>query len=230
MKQNSRVRNGVLVIGIILLLMGGICFLYDQWDQKKVNKPNEALPEVEKFEVDFKLNAFNKGVEVALLKELGICDTTKVGDAMGACSPKFFHFIPLSRSKPLKDGFILLINGLAFADPEAKFPVRRTLVFEREKGVLVAVNKFKGNIIERRKVHLSSYDDIVIRFRLDQFNEKYHVIYTWNQNRYQFKQCEKLIYWDETEMRFIGGTVLASKSDSVSREVAKILKQENLVY
>jgi hypothetical protein len=129
----------------------------------------------------------------------------------------------LNPTKPLKDAFILLINGLAFADPEAKFPIRRTLIFEREKGVLVAVNKFKGNIIERRKVQGSDYPDIVMRFRLDQYDEKYHVIYTWKNKRYQFKQCEELFsYYNK-------GKVRSDLIDSVSREVDKILKEEHLV-
>ena len=66
--------------------------------------------------------------------------------------------------------------------------------------------------------------------RLNQYNEKYHVLYSWKKNRYQLKQCEKLVYWDETQMKFVGGAVLASKMDSVSREVEKILIEENLVF
>ena len=159
-----------------------------------------------------------------------ICDTTRVGDEFGACSPKFFRFFKLSKDKPLRDGFMLLINGIAFQDPEAKFPIRRLLIFEREGGKLVAVNKFKGNLIETREVKDSPYQDIVIRFKLDQYNEKYHVLYSWKKNRYQLKQCEKLVYWDETQMKFVGGAVLASKMDSVSREVEKILIEENLVF
>lgn len=229
MKENASRRNLFLMIGTALLVITAMVYFIPLSKGKKREKDKKPDQLVEKFDVDFKSNAFREGVEFSLLKELKICDTTKVGNEMGACSPKYFHFIPLNPTKPLKDAFILLINGLAFADPEAKFPIRRTLIFEREKGVLVAVNKFKGNIIERRKVQGSDYPDIVMRFRLDQYNEKYHVIYTWKNKRYQFKQCEKLVYWDETEMKFVGGTVLASKQDSVSREVEKILKEENLV-
>jgi len=229
MKENASRRNLFLMIGAAMLVVTALVYFIPLNKGKQKEKDKKSQQEVEKFEVDFKSNAFRQGVEMSLLKELRICDTTKVGDEMGACTPRFFHFIQLNPTKPLKDAFILLINGLAFADPEAKFPIRRTLIFEREKGVLVAVNKFKGNIIERRKLAGSNYPDIVMRFRLDQYNEKYHVIYTWNNNRYQFKQCEKLVYWDETEMKFVGGTVLASKQDSVSREVEKILKEENLV-
>lgn len=229
MKENASRRNLFLIIGTALLVLLVMVYFLPLNKGKQKEKDVKPLQEVEKFEVDFKSNAFREGVELSLLKELKICDTTKVGNEMGACSPKYFHFIPLNPTKPLKDAFILLINGLAFADPEAKFPIRRTLIFEREKGVLVAVNKFKGNIIERRKVQGSDYPDIVMRFRLDQYNEKYHVIYTWKKNRYQFKECEKLVYWDETEMKFVGGSVLASKRDSVSREVEKILKEEHLV-
>jgi hypothetical protein len=223
MKENTSRRNLFLMIGTALLVITAMVYFIPLSKGKKREKDKEPDQLVEKFDVDFKSNAFREGVEFSLLKELKICDTTKVGNEMGACSPKYFHFIPLNPTKPLKDAFILLINGLAFADPEAKFPIRRTLIFEREKGVLVAVNKFKGNIIERRKVQGSDYPDIVMRFRLDQYDEKYHVIYTWKNKRYQFKQCEELFsYYNK-------GKVRSDLIDSVSREVDKILKEEHLV-
>jgi 5-hydroxyisourate hydrolase-like protein (transthyretin family) len=224
MKENASRQNRFLMIGTVLIVLLVVAYFIGQGKKKQKEPFVEPVKEVEKFEVDFKFNSFREGVELSLLKELKICDTTKVGDEMGACSPKFFHFIPLNATKSLKNGFILLINGLAFADPEAKFPIRRTLVYEREKGVLVAVNKFKGNIIERRKVQGSNYPDIVMRFRLDQYDEKYHVIYTWKNNRYRFKQCEELYSY------FNQGKVREELIDSVSREVQKILIEENLVY
>lgn len=220
-----------LIIGVVVLTILAISVsLFLSWNRESSpEKQTEAL-KVEQYNVDFKDNAFASNVELQLLKEIGICDSTKVNDEMGACSPKYFKFFPLSTSKPLKDGFILLINGLAFADPDAKFPVRRTLIFEREGGVLVAVNKFKGNIIERRQIKGSNYDDIVIRFRLDQYNEKYHVVYSWKQNRYQFNRCEELVYFDYDMKKFVGGRVLKAKQDSVSKVVEKILIEEQLVF
>ena len=54
-------------------------------------------PEINEKEIftDFALNKFNSDVEYNLLKELGICDTTRTGDEMGACSPKYFRFFKL---------------------------------------------------------------------------------------------------------------------------------------
>lgn len=173
---------------------------------------------------DFNKNRFDFGDERALLAELGICDTTLVESELGACSPKYFRFFKLSDKKPLKDGFILLINGAAYSDPEAKFPIRRTMVFEREGKKLVSVNKFKGNIIETKEVQNSDYDDIVIRFRLDQYNEAYHVVYSWKNNRYQFSHCDELYSY------FNKGKVRAEMVDSVSKEVEKIITEEKLVF
>ncbi|NBX38365.1 MAG: hypothetical protein EBR54_03000 [Flavobacteriia bacterium] len=234
MNRNTKQKRMRIAFGLVLSLLVlsmGLMLYWRQFMSKETTKviPKEAL-KVEKYEVDFKQNSFTSGVELSLLKEIGICDTTKVGDAMGACSPKFFKFFPLSRTKSLRDGFILLINGLAFADPEAKFPIRRILIFEREGGVLVAVNKFKGNLIERRQIQDSDYDDLVIRFRLDQYNEKYHVVYRWKNNKYQLAFCEELVYFNEELKKFEGGRVLATKRDSVSREVEKILIEEHLVF
>jgi hypothetical protein len=219
-----------LIFGIGMLIL--IASLSVLWFCKSKNPPKPKAKKLNRQEIftDFSLNTFSSDIELKLLAELRICDTTRVGDEFGACSPKFFKFFKLSKNKPLRDGFMLLINGIAFQDPEAKFPIRRLLIFEREGGKLVAVNKFKGNLIETREVENSPYQDILIRFKLDQYNEKYHVLYTWNNNRYQLKQCEKLVYWDEAQMKFEGGTVLASKIDSVSREVEKILVDENLVF
>lgn len=237
MKQNKQdspkggvMVNKKLIIGIgTLILLALVSVL---WFCNSSNPPKPIEKKLAKQEIytDFGLNTFSSEIELKLLKELRICDTTRVGDEFGACSPKFFKFFKLSKDKPMRDGFMLLINGIAFQDPEAKFPIRRLLIFEREGGKLVAVNKFKGNLIETREVKDSPYQDILIRFKLDQYNEKYHVLYTWNKNRYQLKQCEKLVYWDEAQMKFVGGTVLASKMDSVSREVEKILVEENLVF
>jgi hypothetical protein len=219
-----------LIFGIATLIL--LVSLSVLWFCKSNNPPKTSAKKLDKKEIftDFSLNTFSSDVESKLLAELRICDTARMGDEFGACSPKYFKFFKLSKNKPLRDGFMLLINGIAFQDPEAKFPIRRLLIFEREGGKLVAVNKFKGNLIETREVEGSPYQDILIRFKLDQYNEKYHVLYTWNKNRYQLKQCEKLVYWDETKMKFVGGSVLASKMDSVSREVEKILVDENLVF
>ncbi|MBM3164393.1 MAG: hypothetical protein FJZ80_02925 [Bacteroidetes bacterium] len=222
---DRRISKGWIVgLGLSLFFAGLFLYYFTQKSSKKPKEPLDPVITVEKFDIDFRNNVFDDGIEVSLLKELRICDSSKVGDNMGACSPKFFHFIPLTSSKPLKDAFILLINGLAFADPEAKFPIRRTLIFERERGVLTAVNKFKGNIIERRKVEGSNYDDIVIRFRLDQYSESYHVVYSWKNNRYQFNRCEELNSF------YNKGKVRPELVDSVSKEVQKILVEENLVF
>jgi hypothetical protein len=223
---DSNKRKSVLLIAVIAIavVVGSGLLIWriienTNHENPKVNKP---LKRQEIF-TDFAVNKFSSEVEYNLLKEIGICDTTKTGDELGACSPKYFRFFKLNANKSLRDGFILLINGLAFQDPEAKFPVRRILIFEREGKELVAVNKFKGNLIEIREVKNSPYKDIVIRFRLDQYQEAYHVVYTWKNNSYKLKQCEELYsYYNK-------GKVRAELMDSVSREVEKILIEENLV-
>lgn len=230
MTENKKSLKWYIILPIFIFVAGIICVFIYYFLLKSEDPEVQATLKKEEIFTDFRSNAFGSEMEYQLLKELRICDTTRVGDEFGACSPKFFRFFKLIKNKPLSDGFMLLINGIAFQDPEAKFPIRRLLVFEREGGKLVAVNKFKGNLIETREVANSMYPDILMRFKLDQYNEKYHVLYTWKNNRYQFVRCEELVYWDEDSLKFVGGRVLASKMDSVSKEVEKILLEENLVF
>ena len=221
--ESNKKSSLLKILGIAIAVASGILIWVVIKNVKPENpKVNKPLERKEIF-TDFAVNKFSSEVEYNLLKEIRICDTTKTGDELGACSPKYFRFFKLNANKSLKDGFILLVNGLAYQDPEAKFPVRRILIFEREGKELVAVNKFKGNLIETREVKDSPYKDIVIRFRLDQYQEAYHVVYTWKNNSYKLKQCEELYsYYNK-------GKVRAALIDSVSREVEKILIEENLV-
>lgn len=228
-RKKSKLRRPIFLIFLILAVLGITSWwYYYQWSLKTKEIPKKL--EKKEIYTDFAYNKFNSKEEYRLLKELGICDTTRSENEFGACSPKYFRFFKLNRDKKLSDGFLLLINGIAFQDVDSKFPIRRLLVFEREGGKLVAVNKFKGNLIETREVPNSPYNDILIRFKLDQYNEKYHVLFTWKKNKYQLERCEELSYFDIETNRFVGGRVLKSKIDSVSREVEKILKQENLVF
>jgi hypothetical protein len=208
---------GLLCFGIMAILM------FRKSTVKKKDNPVKKVV-TEEISTNFRTNKFTEGQEYKILAELGICDTTRVGDELGACSPKYFRFFPLNHKKKLSESCMILVNGIAYTDPGAKFPIRRTLVFEKEGGKWVSVNKFKGYIIGRRDVPNSDYDDIVMRFRLDEYDEAYHVVYTWKKGKYQFSHCEELFtYYNK-------GKVRKEMVDSVSREVEKILVEEGLVF
>jgi hypothetical protein len=130
----------------------------------------------------------------------------------------------LNDAVSLKNAFLLLINGAAFPNDPVKFKSRRILIFEREKGKLIMTNTIKGNIIERRKNGPSTYDDLVIRFRLDQYDEAYHCVFKWKNGKYEFAKCEELFSFN------CKGKVKPELVDSVSIEVNKILHEEKLLF
>lgn len=181
-------------------------------DKKKVLK-------VEQISTDFNLNKFSSNQEVKLLKETGICDSTQADDINlenPSCSPRFFRFFKLNKSRELKDGFILLVRAGVNG-----FPIRRLLIFERENGQLVKTNGFVGYIIERRFTG-KNYDDIVVRFFERYENQKYfyNCLYTWKNGRYVYANCEAI-----NDLK-----IKAEKADSVSIEVEKILNENKLVF
>jgi len=174
---------------------------------------------IEYISTDFNANAFSGKVEEKLLKEIGICDSTQGDDNNldnPSCSPRFFRFFKLNKTKGLNDGFMLLVRAGV-----NKFPVRRLLIFERENGQLVKVNGFVGYIIERRSTD-ATYDDIVVRFFERYYEQKYfyNCLYTWKNGQYQYVRCEAI---NDSKIK-------PEKSDSVSVEVEKIIKEKQLVY
>lgn len=214
-------KNKIISLIVLFLFTGIIVFLLKSnfENKSKKSKKQENIPEVIEISTDFKLNDFNKGDEVKLLKELKICDSTMKDDnsvERPSCSPRFFRFFPLKQNKPLKEGFILLVRSGVNG-----FPVRRLLIFERSKGKLINTNRFIGYIIESRK-KAKGYDDIVVRFFERYENQKYfyHCLYSWKNGKYEFVRCEE-INSERVKPELI---------DSVSIEVQKILNEKNLVY
>ena len=184
-----------------------------------INDDTKKVLKVEQISTDFNLNKFSSNEEIELLKEIGICDSTQADDKNldnPSCSPRFFRFFKLNKSKELSDGFMLLVRAGV-----NKFPVRRLLIFERENGQLVKTNGFVGYIIERRVV-AGNYDDIVVRFFERYENQKYfyNCLYTWKNGRYVYQKCEAI---NDAKLK-------PEKADSVSIEVEKILNENKLIF
>lgn len=140
---------------------------------------------------DFTTNTFQSDVEVQLLKELKLCDEKNGSDTDEKhpnCSPNFFRFFPLTTQENLNNGFILLIKAGV-----NDFPLRRVLIFQREKGELIKLNGFNGNLIEQRK-SLSGYNDLIIRFtdNLEGSLCYYNCVFQWNGGQYTYKNCEAI--------------------------------------
>ncbi len=217
MKNN---RNTIVFLCILGVFVAWFLNRKKGSNEEDVNTSQLAKKQkIEHISTDFNANAFTGKVEENLLKEIGICDSTQGDDTNldnPSCSPRFFRFFKLNKAKELNQSFMLLarsgVNG---------FPVRRLLIFERERGKLVKVNGFVGYIIERRSTE-TNYDDIVIRFfeRYDKQKYFYNCLYTWKGGQYQYVGCEAI---NDYKLK-------PEKADSVSIEVEKILNEKKLVF
>jgi hypothetical protein len=119
----------------------------------------------------------------------------------------------------MKDGFILLTKAGVNS-----FPIRRIYVFEREKGELIKVNGFNGNLIERRPSK-SGYDDLVIRFPDNISNDLiyYNCLFQWKNGTYEYQYCEEI---DEGMPR----KVKKAYVDSMGTVIKGILDKNNMLF
>ena len=207
----------ILIIVLAALVTG--YFYTKKPAKKKVDKPKENT-EIQLIETHFYSNTFTEGTETSLLQEIGICDSLEQNPNLYPCSPNLFRFFKLNQKRSLKDGFIVVINSDLYREPNTVFASRRVLIYEREGGYLVSVNKMKGDIIEMRASKNSDYKDLVIRFRQTKYNEAYHCLYQWKKGRYEFVRCEELF------SDYCKGKVKQELMDSVSIEVNKKLIAE----
>lgn len=171
---------------------------------------------------DFSTNSFTSNIEEELLQELKICNPAAPNDTdekNPACSPKFFRFFPLSKQIPLKDGFILLVKAGV-----GGHPLRRVLIFQREKGMLIKLNGFNGNLIEKRPSP-TGYVDLVVRFpdNIDNNLVYYNCLFQWKNGKYEYRYCEVI---DEDVPRNVKREFI----DSMGVEIKKILDRNNMIF
>ncbi len=171
---------------------------------------------------DFSTNSFSSDVEKKLLEEIKICNPKETNDkdvSLSACSPKLFRFFPLAKNIPLNDGFILLIKAGV-----GRNNLRRTLIFQREKGTLVKVNGFMANLIERRPSS-TGFEDLILRFpdRNESSLIYYNCLFQWKEGKYQFISCEDI---DEGAAR----KVKAEFKDSMAIVIKSILVKNNMLF
>lgn len=212
------------IFGIVILIFGLLLLTYSLLNnsaEEEENSTNATTNEAQYGEIstEFNQNKFTYGEEEALLKELKECDSSAVNDKdplKPACSPRFFRFFPLDNKTSLKNSFILLIKATVRGSD-----TRKIKIYQREKGVLVLVNGFNGNLIERKKAN-SKFDDLVIRFgnRIDNTLHHYNCLFTWNGSQYQFKSCEDI---DDRKVK-------KEFKDSMNIEIKTMLEKENYLF
>ena len=137
-----------------------------------------------------------------------------------ACSPRFFELLPISESILLENGFILQVKSKVNG-----FPLRRLLIFVRERDQLVKVNGFVGNLIGTMKTP-SKYNDLVLRFNDKDQGEDvfYNCLFSWDGTAYKYKSAEQIYGpgW--------GGDVKAVLKDSISKEVYKDIMENKMIF
>lgn len=211
-------------LSLVLVLSLVSCSSDDPKSQDPVqNNPKQEVGEVTNIETLFDKDVFDDPKKEMLLKELKICSDKNKGpeDYMNpACSPRFFELLPIATTIPLENGFILQVKSKVNG-----FPLRRILIFVRERDQLVKVNGFVGNIIGTKKSP-SGYNDLILRFNdKDQGQDVfYNCLFSWDGTAYKYKTAEQIYGpgW--------GGNVKAELKDSISKEVYNDIMENKMIF
>lgn len=183
-------------------------------------------PEVQ-VEDDFEFDEkqFKDSISLEILKELDICDLNFNDSSMYApCTPEFFQIYPFDPNRSIKDAFILYVKAaIPLKGQPLLLPVRHVIVFEREKGSLVRVNGFRGEMVEMREKSNGS-KDLVVALYLTGDETLFDCVFEYKDGKYSFKNVEALD-WGEGLRK-----VREDMRDSVSREVYNDLMAKQLIF
>ncbi len=198
-------------------------------DEQEVHTPGVAT----EFETLFSDTAFTNIKHSQLLKELRVCMQKADPECprCAVCSPNFFRIFELDKEKDVKDFFGLQIKSLTILKgQEFALPVRHLIIFEREKGELIKVNGYRGNLIETISSK-SGVDDLMIRFLMKQEDEvseaienvHFNCLFKWDGKRYNFESVERI------EGQNWGGVIKPEHKKETSAEVYRDLIAGELI-
>ncbi len=192
-------------------------------ENDKVEKIDDATG-FQNIEVVFQGSKFGSEDEKSLLEELKICSEVseiKNTSEVPPCSPENFKVMSLHKDMSIKNGFMVLIKA-----ETAGFPLRRLLVFQRERGELVKANGFVANLIGRLPTE-SGFDDLVLRFwDKDEAGFKiwYNCLFGWKEGKYEFKYVETI------EGPNWGGKVKLADRENYSKSVYKTIVAKKMLF
>ncbi len=221
-------KNTIIFLFFVSLLV--VSCKSDKEDDKEADGKKSTVKKVENekgfqdIEILFNDKKFSSEEELTLLQEIRICSTDPAlttNSEIPQCLPDNFKLLKLHNNITLKNGFILLIKA-----ETGGFPLRRTLVFQRERGELVKANGFVGNLIGRVPSK-SGYDDLLMRFRdKDEagFPMFYNCLFTWKDGKYEYKQVEAI------EGPNWGGPVKEEFKKETSKEVYQSIINNNMLF
>ena len=188
-------------------------------EEQKIKTENS----VENIETLFDKDQFDDPKKAELLQELKICSDKNTGpeDYMHpSCTPRFFNLFPFAENISIENAFILQVKSKVNG-----FPLRRLLIFVREKGQLIKVNGFVANLIGRKKSK-TKHDDLLLRFNnKDQGQDVFfNCLFKWNGTSYKYNSVEAIegVNW--------GGPVKTELKDSISIEVEKDILANKMIF
>jgi hypothetical protein len=178
---------------------------------------------IQNIETLFDKDQFDDPKKAELLQELKICSDKNTGPEdylHPSCTPRFFNLFPFAENVSIENAFILQVKSKVNG-----FPLRRLLIFVREKGQLVKINGFVANLIGRKKSK-SKHDDLLLRFNnKDQGQDIFfNCLFKWNGTTYKYHSVEAIegVNW--------GGPVKAELKDSISIEVEKDILANKMIF
>lgn len=199
----------------------GILFISCKGNETETDQPEKETPEEAKapekeLEVLFDQTTFQDDQSLPLLRELGegVCNPSEKdleNYVRPACNAKFFKLFPFRENTPMRDAFVMLVKARVH-----NFPIRRTFVYQREKGKLVKVNGFAANLIGMRK-SASGYKDLVLRFN-DEDQNHFNCLYVWRSMHYEFEKVEQINDAD----------VKKEFQDSMNIEIHKVIETNGM--
>lgn len=168
---------------------------------------------------------FDNKVEYDLLKELEVCDSVEIEDSKCAtCTPKYFKLHEYNNNKELEDAFMLQVKALTvMKGQEVPLPMRHLIIFEREKGSLIKVNGFRGNLIATRESD-SGVKDLIVRFYIPDEGAFMNCLFLWNDGKYKFESVEAI------DGAGGHGSVKESMKAEVSKEVYQTLMANAMLF
>jgi hypothetical protein len=225
--QQYKIKAFKLIVFVFTFGLLGISLQSCSGDEEVDKDPEVEVSnsdELVGIETLFDKDEFENPKMKTLLSELNLCSEKTSTDSLDymnpSCTPRYFRFFNLTEKMPIENGFILQVKAKV-----SGFPLRRMLVFVRERGELVKVNGFVANLIGRRKT-TGEYDDLLLRFNdnVDGETTFYNCFFKWNGGKYEFSSVEVI------EGANWGGPVKAQFKDSMSNEIKAVLTKNSMLF
>lgn len=210
---------------ITLLTISSLCFTACDDTNPNDIVIKDSTEDIKEVNHEFDEAKFANPVHLDLLQELAICEmVSSDSNYYATCSPENFKIIAYNNGVDIKDAFMLQIKAATrFKGQDVPLPVRHIVVFEREKGELIRVNGFRGDIIGMSDSD-SGVKDLMLALYLTDDETLFHCLFKWNGGQYSFESIEGLDYGEGVR------TLNPDLKDSLSNDIYTSLMSSNLIF